>query len=239
MDLFKILSRRHVSSWGALESLRLGEPWRVQTVNLHHVALAARNKAFRRAMETADYTTADGWPIVSLMRAGGIPTSRVTGSDWLQSVTQSRALKSHRVALIGGSDYAAGAFRNMIGETVCYSLQGKKTDWDVRRVAGELNDRRIQICIVAVTPPFGDIFAADLVSNGFRGSIVSVGGAVDMLVGIQRRAPAFARAVRVEWAWRLLRNPKRLARRYLLECLPTYILSVLPQTLALAVGRKA
>jgi N-acetylglucosaminyldiphosphoundecaprenol N-acetyl-beta-D-mannosaminyltransferase len=214
-----------------LHALKLGEPWRVQTVNLHHIALAERNAEFRNALSTATYRTADGWPVVSLLRAANVAAQRVTGSDWLREAVESGRLAQHRIALIGGDHRARDGLKSMLGEALVYTETGDKASWTADGVASMLDQNLVDVCIIAVTPPFGDIFASEIVSAGYNHSIIAVGGSVDMLIGTQKRAPRGARALRLEWLWRMASNPQRLARRYLLECLPTYALSVLPQTI--------
>lgn len=219
-----------LTSTQALQALPLGESWRVQTVNLHHLALAKHDAEFRDALEKASYRTADGWPVVALMRSTGVNAERVTGSDWLRNAVGSGQLRTHRVALIGGTPESRDKFADLLGAALVFSEVGNKSDWEPLTVVDSLHKFDVDVCIVAVTPPFGDIFAEKLAAAGFSGSLIAVGGSVDMLVGIQHRAPRMAQVLRIEWLWRMARSPRRLARRYLVDCLPTYFSSVLPQT---------
>jgi exopolysaccharide biosynthesis WecB/TagA/CpsF family protein len=50
-----------------------------------------------------------------------------------------------------------------------------------------------------------------------RGLALCVGAALDFITGTQKRAPRFARRLGLEWAHRLLTNPRRMWRRYLVE----------------------
>ena len=54
------------------------------------------------------------------------------------------------------------------------------------------------------------------------GTALCIGASVEFLVGAQVRAPKVLRRAGVEWAWRLLRQPRRLARRYLIDGLAIF-----------------
>lgn len=50
-----------------------------------------------------------------------------------------------------------------------------------------------------------------------RGTALCVGASTDFLLGTQQRAPGIVQRLSLEWAWRLLSDPRRLAHRYLVE----------------------
>jgi exopolysaccharide biosynthesis WecB/TagA/CpsF family protein len=71
-----------------------------------------------------------------------------------------------------------------------------------------------RLCLVALGAPKQEIFAARahmaLPSIGF----VSIGAGLDFIAGAQTRAPTWVQALALEWAWRMLNSPRRLAARY-------------------------
>ncbi|WP_366076564.1 WecB/TagA/CpsF family glycosyltransferase [uncultured Aeromicrobium sp.] len=155
---------------------------------------------------------------------------RVTGSDWLARSVDTQRLASLRVGLLGATPTAADRLRQ-VGIQLVWSEHGNKRDWDPQLIAPALVKARIALLLVAVTPPDGDLIAAELARAGFDGTIFPVGGGVEMVTGLQPRAPRWVQRLNAEWLYRLLTSPRRLARRYLLECFPVFVVDILPSLL--------
>jgi exopolysaccharide biosynthesis WecB/TagA/CpsF family protein len=67
--------------------------------------------------------------------------------------------------------------------------------------------------------PQQEILACQIAGNPqVRGVGLCVGAAIDFLTGKQRRAPVWIQKIGLEWFYRLLSDPRRLASRYLIEC---------------------
>ena len=82
------MAAKCIASSEELDAIALsGGIARIQTVNLHHLALAAKYDVFAATIDNADFITADGWPIVSLLRSRGVDVGRVTGSEFLEPVS--------------------------------------------------------------------------------------------------------------------------------------------------------
>lgn len=207
------------------------QPKRIQTVNLHHLALAAQDPVFAATIEAADYITADGWPIVTLMRSRGINPDRVTGSELVERMVSSRKFHGIRVAILGSDRKVGANFRGMLHNTgmqVEFRDHGHRDDWDPRRIAARLVADDVELLLIAVTPPFGDRIGEAIRRSGYRGVIVNVGGSVNMITGTAQMAPVWVRATKTEWIFRLLQEPRRLFRRYFIECLPVFLKHVVP-----------
>lgn len=206
-------------------------PKRIQTVNLHHLALAARSEEFARTIRKADFITADGWPIVSLMRSRGIAPDRVTGSEFVERMLAGRQFHGMKAAILGGDAQVGYDFRGQLHDTgmhVVFREHGSRGDWKPKRLAKKLQKHGVELLIVAVTPPFGDVVGEGVRAAGFAGVIVNVGGAVNMATGHASTAPHWVRATKLEWFYRLAHEPLRLFRRYFVECLPIFVKVVVP-----------
>lgn len=204
---------------------------RIQTVNLHHLALAARSDDFAQTIERADYITADGWPIVSLMRSRGIDPERVTGSEFLERMLSGRQFHGKKAAILGADRHVGYDFRGQLHDSglhVVFREHGNRGDWKPRKLAKKLQKYDVDLLIVAVTPPFGDMIGEDVRKAGFRGVVVNVGGAVNMVTGNATMAPGWVRSLKIEWFYRLAQEPRRLFRRYIIECLPVFLKVILP-----------
>lgn len=204
---------------------------RIQTVNLHHLALAAKSDEFARTIERADYITADGWPIVSLMRSRGIKPARVTGSEFVERMLHSRQFHGKKAAILGSDRQAGFDFRGQLHDSglhVVFREHGDKANWNAGRLANRLRQYEVDLLIVAITPPYGDMIGEQVRKAGFTGVVVNVGGAVNMATGGANMAPKWIRATKTEWLFRLVQEPRRLFRRYIIQCIPAYARYVVP-----------
>ncbi len=206
-----------------LRRLTNGQGGRIQTVNLHHLQLATTDARFRAAIEDADAVTADGWPVVAGLHRLGRDVKRVTGSQLIADMLASDG-GGLTVGILGASrrtgDIAARrlAARNWRVE---FREHGLAACWRAEAIAEQLLERGIDILLVAVTPPAGELIGQQIREYGFPGAVINVGGALDMVAGVQRRAPGWVVALRAEWLYRLVSNPQRLGRRYLVDGPPT------------------
>jgi N-acetylglucosaminyldiphosphoundecaprenol N-acetyl-beta-D-mannosaminyltransferase len=200
-------------------------PWqvravRVQTVNLQHVHLIAGSEDAAEAAISADLVSADGWPLVVLARRAGRRCDRVTGRDIVQVLIDDPSWAGRRVALLGSSPEVGEAFAGLLGEngvTLAYRLHGDASTWDHTLVAAELKEADCDVVLVALGAPKGEPFAQSLAALLPRGLVVGIGGAVEMATRFMPAAPRWLGRIGMEWAFRLIREPRRLGRRYLVE----------------------
>jgi N-acetylglucosaminyldiphosphoundecaprenol N-acetyl-beta-D-mannosaminyltransferase len=74
-----------------------------------------------------------------------------------------------------------------------------------------------RICLLALGAPKQELLAARGIRRHPQLGFLSIGAGLDFIAGHQTRAPVWVRRIAMEWLWRMLSNPRRLARRYL-EC---------------------
>lgn len=231
-DLIDEMARKCILNDDAFDAAVLDTvPKRIQTVNLHHLALAARSDEFARTIRKADFITADGWPIVSLMRSRGIEPDRVTGSEFIERMLAGRQFHGMKAAILGADPQVGDDFRGQLHDSglhVVFREHGSRGDWSPQRLAKKLQKRDVELLIVAVTPPHGDIVGEGVRAAGFTGVVVNVGGAINMATGNVSTAPRWVRVTKLEWCYRLVLEPKRLFHRYVIECLPVFWTVILP-----------
>lgn len=203
--------------------LRGSTGFALATINLDHLVKLRRMPAYRTAYAAHDLICADGNPIVWLSRLAQQPVSLVPGSDMVRPMLETAARAGRGVALVGSTDetLAAAADRLMIdipGLVVVMrhapAMGFDPTGDEARRVLAELAARDVGLCLIALGSPKQEEFAA--LGRIFAPNVgfASIGAGLDFLSGRQTRAPAWMRALALEWLWRAASAPGRMIPRY-------------------------
>lgn len=200
------------------------EGFALATINLDHLVKLRRDPGFASAYAEHDLVCADGNPIVWLSRLARRPVSLVPGSDMILPLAQLAAREGVSVALMGSTDAAlaaaAAALRDRVpGLTVAAAIApsmgfdpaGEQARETLRMLAGS----GAGLTFVALGAPKQEVFAALGRQVAPQMGFVSIGAGLDFIAGRQTRAPDWVRAIAMEWLWRMLTNPRRLAKRYL------------------------
>ncbi|WP_181420417.1 WecB/TagA/CpsF family glycosyltransferase [Curtobacterium sp. MCBD17_023] len=195
----------------------------IANYNLHGVYMHMTNEAFAAYTGGADLRLIDGWPILaaSLWPRLGSSKYRVGSTDWLEVLLRHEERSRLRIVAIGGTSAASrlaeaavtSAYEGLIWEGIDgYDGIGlANTDETDRAIEGA------NLVLVAMGMPKQEewIVAHE---DQLRGKVVAnVGGVIDYLAGAQSLAPRWMGRLGVEWLYRLLLDPRRLADRYLLE----------------------
>ncbi len=191
--------------------------------NVHSTTSSRWNPTLRRALLKADMNTADGMPLVWMMRQLGAPnSSRVYGPNLMLHVLEQANHERMRVAFYGGHPDRMPALLEMVRKRFPYvkivasvippfrPLTVKEDD----AITAELNDARPQITLVGIGCPKQEIWM-HAHSPHIPGVMIGVGAAFDFHAGAVRQAPQRIQRMGLEWAYRLYCEPKRLFRRYL------------------------
>ena len=205
--------------------LKRGQGFAIATLNLDHVVKMRRNAGFLRAYRAHSHVVADGNPIVWLSRLSGRgEVSLVPGSELIEPVAALAARLGTPLAFLGSTDTVLRA-----------AAQALEADHPGLKVAaclappygfdpdGEAADRMLdqvvasgaRICLLALGAPKQEVLAARGIARHPQMGFLSIGAGLDFIAGHQTRAPVWVRKIAMEWLWRMLSNPRRLARRYL------------------------
>ncbi|MGV8954716.1 MAG: WecB/TagA/CpsF family glycosyltransferase [Cypionkella sp.] len=210
------------------------------TINLDHLVKLGSNPAFRAAYAAQDFVVADGNPIVWLSRLARKPVQLVPGSDMVIPMARLAADAGVGVALIGTTDAAldaaAAAMIKVIPNLAITMLHAPPMGFDPESAAAasifrEMSARNVGLCFVALAAPKQEIFTAHGRSLAPQIGFASIGAGLDFLSGTQTRAPAWLRAIAMEWLWRAVTSPRRMIPRYAacFAILPAQIKNALDQ----------
>lgn len=195
--------------------------------NVDVLVLIDTNREFREAYLHANYILADGMPLVWFSRLVRKPLpERVTGADLFPGLCAVAAQKNLRVFLLGG----ASNVTPMAAKNLCHKFPGlqivgvetpplgfERDGWWNEHLVTSINQASPDLLFVGLGAPKQEVWIARHSQELKVGLILGIGGAFDLEAGVFPRAPEWMRASGLEWVWRLLKEPKRLWKRYLVR----------------------
>jgi N-acetylglucosaminyldiphosphoundecaprenol N-acetyl-beta-D-mannosaminyltransferase len=195
----------------------------VVTPNVDYIVRAVRDPGFRAVIETADLRVPDGmWVIYGSRIAGHRGLSTVTGRLLPEAVGRILARNGHSIALFGGrpgiAERAASALRQrgvLVTEAFGPSMHFVVGSEEDTRAVARLRQSPARVIFVALGAPKQETWMATHTEELSDRVLIGVGAAVDVLGGRVREAPRWLTSLGMEWAFRLVQEPRRLSRRYL------------------------
>lgn len=199
----------------------------VVTPNVDHVVRLQKDPEFREAYRGASLVVADGMPVVWASRLLGKGLKqRVTGSDLVPEVCRLAAESGRTVFFLGGNpgvaEKAGENLRSAYPELKVAGSYAPPFGFEkdpardaeaVRRV----NEAKADVILVALSAPKQEKWIHRHRDRLRFRLALCIGCALDYPAGTAHRAPAWMRRMGLEWLWRIGLEPKRLARRYLVE----------------------
>ena len=192
------------------------QPTVVSFLNAHALTMADKNQRFRSALHSSDYLLRDGIGVSLLLRSLGLnPGYNMNGTDFIPEVIES--FSATKIAFYGTQDPwlcgAAEAFREK-GAKVISTIDGFD---ETQTYIEDARNTKPRLIVLAMGMPRQEEVAMELKSTlSFPVVIINGGAILDFISGRFSRAPNFLRLAGLEWFYRLIKEPKRLARRYLL-----------------------
>ena len=194
------------------------------TLNLDHLVKLRVEPDFARCYRNATFVTADGWPIAWLARRqGATGVERTTGADLVEPLCAEAARLGLKVHFFGSCEAtlqkAAQVLTQRYPGLVVAGMEAPPMGFDPRSLAAEQAGERIAasgaaLCFVAFGAPKQEIFSERMARRHEEIGFVCIGAALDFIAGDKARAPAIFQKTGLEWAWRLLSEPRRMFTRY-------------------------
>ena len=217
-----------------------GDNFSVCTLNLDHVVQLQQHANFRAAYRRARFVTADGFPIVVLSRLMGTRIERTTGADLVEPICAEARKKGLSVFMLGSNDRTLQMTAHRLSERFKglqiagrfapgpgFDPYSSEADAAIERI----RNSGARLCFVALGAPRQELFAARCLDELNGTGVLCIGAALDFIAGTQNRAPSIARKTGLEWAWRMLREPRRLGPRYVkcMAVVPRLVARTIPQ----------
>lgn len=211
------------------------EPHYVCVTGVHGVMESQRDEGLRRIHNQAGLVTPDGMPLVWLSRLKGYRyVDRVYGPDLMLALCERSAKWGYRHFFYGGAEgvpeqLAAVLQRRFPGLKVAgtYSPPFRPlTPEEDDQIVQMLNEANPDIIWVGLSTPKQERWMAEHRARLTAPVLIGVGAAFDFLTGRKPQAPRWMQRAGLEWLFRLLTEPRRLWRRYLINN-PLFVVLVL------------
>ncbi len=223
-----------------------GESRSINATGVHGVMEAHDSPDFRKILNCSDMNTPDGMPLVWMLRLKGVKDQmRVYGPTLMLHVLEMAGRELIPVGFYGGdTDVMDKLVKTMEtkypGLNIAYSysppFRALSSEED-NEVCINIQKSRIRILFVGLGCPKQEIWMAEH-KGKLPAVMLGVGAAFDFLAGRKPQAPKWMQAIGLEWLFRLMHEPRRLARRYLYNN-PRFVLLALADLLGiLGKGKK-
>lgn len=197
----------------------------VVTPNVDHVVRLddpAEAAELMPLYDGADLSLCDSRIIRHLGKARGLDLPVVAGSDLTASLFEEVIEPGDRIAVIGGDKAMVEALRGKAPGVVFLHYEppmGLRRNPAARRDAARfIAEAKARFTFIAVGSPQQEMIAGEVRAfPGATGMALCIGASLDFITGRQRRAPRLMQRLSIEWVHRLMSDPKRMWRRYLVE----------------------
>jgi N-acetylglucosaminyldiphosphoundecaprenol N-acetyl-beta-D-mannosaminyltransferase len=193
----------------------------IGVVNAAKIVNMRRDPSLRDDVLSSDMILADGAGVVWASWILGRPLpERVAGIDVMNRILEAGRARGYRVYCLGATKEILDAVVQRItadhpGVVVAGSHHGYFGEDQEQALADEILASRADVLFVAMTSPKKEKFLARWGAYVAVPVCHGVGGSFDVLAGKVRRAPRSWQALGMEWLYRVLQEPRRLWRRYL------------------------
>ena len=206
------------------------------TVNVAILMMAKEDPKLANAIEKADLVVVDGKPLVwtSKWLAQPVP-EKVSGVDLMRHLLEAGDTRGLRIFLLGTTQERLDVLERVIrvrypNVTIAGTRNGYFKAPDYPAVTQMIRESKADLLLVGMPAPFKEIWCEEQREALATPVILGVGGAFDVMAGFVPRAPRLMQEAGMEWAWRLMMEPKKLWKRYLVT--NSAFLALLGKTIA-------
>ena len=203
----------------------------VVTANPEILYRALSDKGLYETIAQASLVTADGQGVLLAGKLLDQPfKARVTGIDLAEALCATSGERGHKIYFLGGKEGISKKAQmailrrypnaNIVGEHHGYFKN------DIEPLLADLREKQPDILLVAMGSPYQEEFILRYQKLLNIPVAIGVGGTLDVFSGEVKRAPELVQTLKLEWAYRILSDPKRWRRTLVL---PKFVLTVLKE----------
>ena len=214
----------------------------ITTPNVDHMILLQKDEELTKIYQKASLVIPDGVPLIWAAKFLGTPLKeKVSGSDLLPIFCALAAQKEYKLFFLGGRegavDKAAKALQSkypnlkVVG-TYCPPFGFEKDSRENNKIIQMIKEVKPDILFVGLGTPKQEKWIYKFKDQYQAPVSIGIGASFDFVSGIVKRAPLWMQRIGLEWLWRIMMEPKRLWKRYLVDDMKFFWL-VLKQKMSL------
>lgn len=191
------------------------------TLNAALLMMMKSNLELAHACNAGDIIVADGMPIVWSTRLLGTPlVDRVAGVDLMQKLLEEGSKQHLRVYFLGAKQEVIDTLLDICearypGLTIAGARNGYFGEDEYDAVIGDIAASKPDILFIGMPTPFKELWGEKYRDALGAKVIFGVGGSFDVIAGYVQRAPVWMQNIGMEWFWRLMMEPRKMWKRYL------------------------
>lgn len=199
----------------------------VVTPNVDHIVKLEYDEEFKKVYKNADLILADGMPLIWISKLMGTPLKeKVSGSDVFPKICKMASEKGYKIYLLGAAEgVAQKAAENLklkynnLNVVGCYSPKyGFENDEaEINKIIKLVNKAKPDILVVGLGAPKQEKFIFNYKDKLNVPISLGLGASIDFEAGNIKRAPKWMQRLGLEWLYRLIKEPKRMYKRYLID----------------------
>ena len=190
-------------------------------VNTDCMNIAHKNEKYRQILNKNRHVFADGSGLRLACKFHRIALKdNVNGTDMFPLLCQQAAEQGVGIFMLGAKPNIANKAAEKMQQRfpklrICGTHDGYFSAQQADEVIGKINSSGAQILLVAMGAPVQERWIAEHSEKLNVGAAIGVGGLFDFYADAVSRAPVAVRQMGMEWTWRLMQEPKRMWRRYI------------------------
>ena len=200
----------------------------INTINAHSYNTAQKDALFAEALKNGDYLIPDGASIVKACRwikAKSNPKERIAGWDLFEFEMERLNKAGGTCFFMGSSEKvlalirrrAADVYPNIIVKTYSPPYKPEFSEADNKAIIDAINECRPDLLWIGMTAPKQEKWVYSHWDElEIRCHCGTIGAVFDFFAGTSRRAPLWWQRHSLEWLYRLLKEPRRMWRRYII-----------------------
>ncbi len=215
----------------ALESIdaliQKGKSSYVVTPNVDHIVQLERGGELAEVYKNADLILTDGKPLLWIAKWYGTPIkAKISGSDLFPRLCELAAQKGYRMYFLGAAEgVAAKAAENLMARFPGLQVVGtysppfgfERNEVEIEKIKSQIKEVSPHILIVGLGCPKQELFILHNREELEVPLSLGLGASLDFEAGAIKRAPKWMADHGFEWIYRIFQDPRRLAKRYLVD----------------------
>lgn len=225
-----------VDNYTMVEFLSVYKSGVVVTPNVDHLMKLQKDEEFQNVYKHADYVVLDSRVIYYLLKLTGSPIKGVIpGSDLFPAFCEYHKNNADVTVFLLGAQAGVAAEaqkninarigRNIVVGSYSPTMMFEDNEQENQKIIDEINKSGATVLAVGLGAPKQEKWVcANFDKLPFITRAMSIGATIDFEAGNIKRAPAVFQKAGLEWLYRLMSEPQRLWKRYLIEDLPFFFL---------------